>query len=92
MNIPKIEQMQSTRSGRPIANQYRVHTDEGIAFQSYTTVVAFKAHDGSVTLDTRNWHYSRTTSKYRNKFLCDTTKGTLAKIKSGEYKLANLNQ
>lgn len=91
MNIPKIEQMQSPRSGRPIANQYRVFTDEGVAFQSYTTVIAFKALDGSVTLDEDSWDYSRTTSKYRNEFLRETSKETLAKIKSGEYKLVNLN-
>ena len=92
MNIPKIEQMQSSRGGRPNANQYRVFTDGGVAFQSYTTVIAFKSHDGTVTLDESAWDYSRTTSRYRNVFLRETTKDTERKIKSGEYKLANLNQ
>ena len=44
-----------------------------------------------VTLDKNYWDYSRTTSKYRNQFLCETTKETQAKIKSGEYILADLN-
>lgn len=91
MNIPRIEQMQSPRSGRPIANQYRVFTDEGMAFQSYTTVIAFRARGGGVTLDENAWNYSRTTARYRNIFLAETTRETEAKIKSGEYKLANLN-
>ena len=33
----------------------------------------------------RNWDYSVTTGKYRNQFLNETKKETLAKLKSGEY-------
>jgi hypothetical protein len=42
-------------------------------------------------LDKNTWDYSRTTGKYRNIFLNESKKDTEAKIKSGEYKLANLN-
>ena len=35
---------------------------------------------------------NNSTSKYRNIFLGETTKETLKKIKSGEYKLVNLNK
>ena len=42
-------------------------------------------------LDKKYWNFSNTTSKYRNKFLNETTKETIAKIKSGEYKLVDLN-
>jgi len=44
-----------------------------------------------ITLDVNYWDYSKTTSKYRNEFLGESTKETKAKIKSGEYKLADLN-
>ena len=64
-------------------------------FQSYDSVIAFKspaAFGGThVVLDRNTWNYSKTTSKYRNQFLGETTKETQAKIDSGEYTLADLN-
>ena len=45
-----------------------------------------------VELDAKKWDYSVTTSKYRNRFLGETTAQTKAKIKSGEYILTNLNK
>ena len=45
-----------------------------------------------ITLDDYYWNYSRTTSKYRNMFLNETTEETKRKIKDGTYKLANLNK
>lgn len=72
-------------------------------FQSYDSVIAIKTmwpfeavekmggKQIYVVLDKTYWNYSRTTSKYRNEFLRETTKETEAKIKSGEYKLENLN-
>lgn len=52
-------------------------------FQSYNSTIV-KIHKGKVTLG-RHWNYSKTTSKYRNRFLGETTKETQAKIDSGEY-------
>ena len=52
-------------------------------FQSYDSVIV-KIHKGKVTLG-RHWNYSKTTSKYRNRFLGETTKETQAKLDSGEY-------
>ena len=72
-------------------NQYVATTEDGKFFQSYDTVIAFIDNNGSVTLDT-NWNYSVTTSKYRNIFLGETSKETEAKIKSGIYKVVNLNR
>ena len=63
-------------------------------FQSYESVIAVKTYweDGlKVELDKLNWNYSSTTSKYRNKFLGETTKETQKKIDNGEYELVNLN-
>ena len=75
-------------NGRP--NQFRIRTDKGWNFQSYNSTIVV-IEDGQVFLDEIYWNYSVTTSKYRNIFLCETTKETEAKIKSGEYKLKNLN-
>lgn len=73
-----------------VPNQFRIRTDKGWIFQSYdSTIVAIE--NGQVYLDEVYWNYSKTTSKYRNLFLGETTKETEAKIKSGEYKLKNLN-
>lgn len=83
--------MNSPKSGNPVANQFTIQTEEGVYFQSYRTIIAFKANDGTMTLDEQDWNYSRTTSKYRNEFTGYNTPETRAKIKSGEYKLANLN-
>ncbi len=49
-------------------------------------------HRFQIELDQKYWNYSKTTSKYRNQFLGETTKETQAKINSGEYTLTDLNQ
>lgn len=63
-------------------------------FQSYDSAIVERItwNDRvNITLDGEYWDYSKTTSKYRNQFLGESTKETARKIKSGEYKLANLN-
>ena len=87
----KVRQMNSVRSGNPVANQFIIYTDEGNYFQSYDSVIAFRGEDNKITLDEYYWDYSRTTSKYRNQFLGESIADTRAKIDSGEYKLADLN-
>ena len=83
-------------SGAPVANQFIVEGEhygqDGVFFQSYDTVIAFKPFSASsITLDKYYWDFSTTTSKYRNKFLNETKKETQAKINSGEYILGDLN-
>lgn len=103
MNIPKIENMTSPRSGNEVANQFVIKTDEGEYFQSYNTIIAFipkgvftkyQAENGEnkIVLDINSWDYSRTTSKYRNEFLNEDTKETRRKIENGTYLLADLNK
>ena len=87
----KVRQMKSVRSGNPVANQFIIYTSEGNYFQSYDSVIAFRANDGKITLDDYYWDYSRTTGVYRNKFLGEGIADTRSKIESGEYKLADLN-
>ena len=62
--------------------------------QSYESIIARKNiinGNEEIRLDQKYWNYSKTTSKYRNKFLGEKTKETQAKIDSGEYLLTNLN-
>ena len=89
----KVENMMSpnVNSFAKVANQFIIKNNDGTYFQSYQTIIAVKNIDGSVELDLNKWNYSRTTSKYRNIFLNETTKETRAKIVSGEYILADLN-
>lgn len=88
--------MRSPRSNRPVANQFEIYTDEGVYFQSYNTVIAFIARNGTVYLNdgsngSHAWDCSVTTGRYRNQFLGQNTSETRMKIKKGEYKLTNLN-
>lgn len=89
----KVRNMTSPRTGREIPNQFEIHTDDGVYFQSYKTMIAFKPFDREkpVLLDVNAWDYSRTTAKYRNQFLGENTKQTIDKIDAGTYVLEDLN-
>jgi hypothetical protein len=76
--------------GRAIPNQLIIQDGDAIYFQSYGSIIA-KKEFGLISLDVNKWNYSTTTSKYRNRFLGETTKETETKIKSGEYILTDLN-
>ena len=92
----KVQNMPSARLPmKRVPNQFIITTENGRYFQSYESVIAFigsTGDDGHRTiLDETYWDYSTTTGKYRNQFLGETKAETEAKIKSGEYTLANLN-
>ena len=92
----KVENFINSR-GNKVKNQFCVLDNDVIYFQSYNSIIAKKdlRHDRKgkyITLDKNYWNYSRTTSKYRNIFLNETTKETEAKIKNGTYALADLNK
>ena len=91
----KVRNMQSNNCNT-IANQFIIDTVNGkirqTIFQSYQSLIAIKCfHTRKTFLDKNFWDYSVTTGKYRNQFLNETKKETEAKIKSGEYKLVDLN-
>lgn len=101
MKTVKVQNMTSPRTGAPVANQF-ILTDTNKSggtrktFQSYDSTIAVKSFDTlsdkwHVTLDADTWNYSKTTGKYRNQFLNETTKETQKKIDTGEYRLAQLN-
>ena len=85
-----VENMRSPR-GNQVPNQFIIWADEGKYFQSYRVIIAFINNSGKVFLDKNYWDYSRTTGKYRNIFLKENTEQTRYSIKTGEYKLKNLN-
>jgi len=76
--------------GNPVPNQIIIRSNNARYFQSYGTIIA-RVYKGKTTLDVNYWDYSRTTSKYRCMFLGETTQETKKQIKSGEYKLSDLN-
>ena len=90
-NVPQIENFQSS-NGSDVPNQFKIITEDGVFFQSYTTIIAAKLNDGTIILDENAWDYSRTTGKYRNDFLRMNKKETLELIESGSIKLKNLNK
>ena len=99
----KVTNMTSP-NGNKIPNQFYL-SEEGYGangnfklheiFQSYDSIIVERYiwKDGRIDtkLDAMYWDYSKTTAKYRNQFLNETTAETKAKIKSGEYTLTNLN-
>ena len=102
MNVTNM----TSSNGNKVANQFVITNDDKEQYyQSYNSIIVKIGHDiidknDGITvkgvsintyLDKKFWNFSNTTSKYRNKFLNETTKETIAKIKSGEYKLVDLN-
>ena len=91
--IVSIKNMDSPRTGSPVANQFLIEC-KGIRpfrlFKSYDSIIAIEC-EGKVYLDKDTWDYSVTTSKYRNIFLDEDSKETQGKIKNGTYTLVNLN-
>ena len=63
-------------------NQFKVYTDEGVYFQSYDSVVAFKPNSSEEKIRVGvDWDYSRTTMKYVGQFLGQNTAKTKRDIK-----------
>lgn len=86
----KVENM-TNDNFRAIPNQFIITNGGCSYFQSYDSVIARIGRTGKVTLDKKYWDYSVTTGRHRNSFLGEKKPETEAKIKSGEYALADLN-
>lgn len=84
-----VSNMQSS-NGNAVPNQFIIHTDNAVFFQSYNSIIA-KKENGTIYLDKTYYAYSKTTVKYRNMFLRGTTKEIEKKIKDNVYILADLN-
>jgi hypothetical protein len=99
MKPPRIQNFEGKNG--PVKNQFEIFTEDGKYFQSYSTIIAFKPYDflagyygvdpGKTILDNQ-WDYSRTTTKYLNRFLGTSGKAEIEKrIKAGDYAMADLN-
>ena len=86
--------MTSLKSYNNIPNQFIIYDDNKTYFQSYKSIIVKieRLEDKVITyLDPVYYNYSRTTSKYRNAFLGESTKEIESKIKQGVYILQDLN-
>ena len=77
-------------SGNKVANQFIIETDNKIFFQSYNSMIAEVCH-GKIYLDPVYYKYSKTTSKYLNRFLNMNSKEIESGLKSGLITFKNLN-
>lgn len=91
MNIPKVSNMYSPRSGLPVANQFLIEDNGNEIFQSYETIIGVKDLRDNITLDEEGWNYSSAASKYRNQWLGLTSKEIAKQVKDGTIKLKKLN-
>ena len=82
----------TSSNGNRITNQFLITTKTKVIFQSYNSIIAERdIKTGKIILDVNKWDYSNTTGKYRNQFLRENITETRKKIKSGVYKLKDLN-
>ena len=79
--------------GNKVKNQFVITlTNSDAYFQSYESIIARRTNaTDTIELDEKFWNYSATTSKYLARFLGVPNKEIKQKVKSGEYKLVDLN-
>ena len=65
----KVRNMESPRTGRPVANQFIIFDDNKLVFQSYDSMIVTWEKSTSTITFGKDWNYSTTTAKYRNEFL-----------------------
>lgn len=65
----KVRNMESPRTGRPVANQFIIVDDNKLVFQSYDSMIVEWNKATSTLTFGKDWNYSTTTAKYRNEFL-----------------------
>lgn len=73
-------------------NQFKVFLSNGVAFQSYDSLIAFKNEEGKIFLSEK-WCCSKTTLKHLKLFLrIDLSKKEIEKkIKNGDYIIVSEN-
>lgn len=65
----RVYNMESPRSGKPVANQFIIVDDDKLVFQSYDSMIITWDKAKSIITFGEDWNYSTTTAKYRNEFL-----------------------
>ena len=79
--IREVHNLSSPRSGRDVPNQYELVCENGIAFQSYDSLIAVRMN-GYLYL-TADHDYSKTTSKYATEWTGFSTKERRDRLESG---------
>ena len=81
--IRKTQNLQSPRSGRDVPNQFDLVCENGIAFQSYGSLIAVRMNGYLYLTDYHD--YSKTTSKYATSWTGYSTKERRAGLESGRF-------
>ena len=81
--IRKVQNLSSPRSGRDVPNQYDLQMDNGIAFQSYGSLIAVRMNGYLYLTDYHDC--SNTTSKYATEWTGFSTKERREGLKSGKF-------
>lgn len=81
--IRKVQNLESPRSGRDVPNQYDLIHENGIAFQSYSSLIAVRMNGYLYLTDKHDW--SKTTSKYATSWTGFTTKERIRGLKDGKF-------
>ncbi len=81
--VLKVSNLTSPRSGRQVPNQYDLVCENGIAFQSYGTLIAVRLNGKLYLTDYHD--YSKTTSKYAKEWTGYNLSERRAGLKSGRF-------
>ena len=89
----RVKNITSLRSNKPISNQFIIHYNEWLIFQSYDSIIAVTTDSKNyILLDEKYSNYSRTTSKYLYQFLAMNRKEIVEKELEGKLIYTNLNE
>lgn len=80
----KVQNMQSERSGREVANQFIITDGNKTMFQSYSSPIVEIDRDSMTITVYPDWNYSATTRKYRNQFMDNECLSPMASTKDFE--------
>ena len=81
--VVNITNLPSPRSSCSVRNQFQILYENGVAFQSYETLIAVKM--GGVLYLTDAHDYSKTTSKYATEWTGYNTAERRAGLESGKF-------
>lgn len=81
----------TSRNGNKVANQFKLFLAAGVAFQSYTTMIACKVYGVDKVYLSDSWDCSNTTLKYLKDFLGTTASAKVIRerIASGQYEIVS---
>lgn len=82
-SIKRTQNLESPRSGRPVPNQFDLVCENGIAFQSYRTLIAVRMNGYLYLTDYHD--YSNTTCKYCTEWTGFNTAERRKGLESGRF-------